>query len=545
MYLKILLFGFLSFISIQSQANEPLARPKLVVGLVVDQMRWDYLYRYYNRYGNEGFKRLLREGFSCENTQLNYLPAYTAVGHTSIYTGSVPSLTGIAANDFYIEREKKKVYCTADTSVKSVGSNSKAGEMSPRNLWSSTITDELRLATNFRSKVIGIALKDRASILPGGHSANAAYWYDDAAGKWISSTYYMDKLPTWVNQFNKKDLAADLLKQDWHTLYPIETYVQSTPDDNRFEKPLMTENAPVFPVKTSDIFKKGGHGIIRTTPYGNTFTLAMAKAIVENEKMGKGSETDFLAVSLSSTDYIGHQFGANAIETEDTYLRLDKDLGDFLNFLDNELGKDNYLFFLIADHAAAHNMNFMKAHQLPAGGWDYTEKLQQLDNALSKHFQINGLVYSLDNYQVHFDYQKIADSKLNAEEVKLFTTDWLNSMKEIAYVVDMEKAATAPIPALIREKVINGYCRERNGSLQIIMKPGFYEKEEESTAGTTHGTWHPYDAHIPLIFMGWNIPQGRSHQAINITDLAPTLAALLHIQMPNGCIGQPIPGIVK
>lgn len=545
MYLKILLFGFLSFISIQSQANEPLARPKLVVGLVVDQMRWDYLYRYYNRYGNEGFKRLLREGFSCENTQLNYLPAYTAVGHTSIYTGSVPSLTGIAANDFYIEREKKKVYCTADTSVKSVGSNSKAGEMSPRNLWSSTITDELRLATNFRSKVIGIALKDRASILPGGHSANAAYWYDDAAGKWISSTYYMDKLPAWVNEFNKKDLAADLLKQDWHTLYPIETYVQSTPDDNRFEKPLIAGNAPVFPVKTSDIFKKGGHGIIRTTPYGNTFTLAMAKAIVENEKMGKGSETDFLAVSLSSTDYIGHQFGANAIETEDTYLRLDKDLGDFLKFLDNELGKDNYLFFLIADHAAAHNMNFMKAHQLPAGGWDYTEKLQQLDNALSKHFQINGLVYSLDNYQVHFDYQKIADSKLNAEEVKLFTTNWLNSMKEIAYVVDMEKAATAPIPALIREKVINGYCRERSGSLQIIMKPGFYEKEEESTAGTTHGTWHPYDAHIPLIFMGWNIPQGRSHQAINITDLAPTLAALLRIQMPNGCIGQPIPGIIK
>src|SRR5476651_992726 len=211
-------------------ASPNLPRPKLVVGIVVDQMRWDYLYRYYSRYNNNGFKRLLNEGFSCENTYIDYIPTVTAAGHTAIYTGSVPALHGIAGNDFIIQATGKSMYCAEDSTVRSVGAVSDAGKMSPRNLMTTTVTDELRLATNFHSKVIGIALKDRGGILPAGHTANAAYWFEDKSGNWITSTYYMNDLPQWVKDFNDQKLPETYLKTDWTPAYPIDSYIQSTPD---------------------------------------------------------------------------------------------------------------------------------------------------------------------------------------------------------------------------------------------------------------------------------------------------------------------------
>src|SRR5215217_8333360 len=288
-------------------------RPKLVVGIVVDQMRWDYLYRFYDRYTAGGFKRMLNEGFTCENTNIDYIPTVTAIGHSSIYTGSVPALHGIGGNDFIIQATGKSMYCTEDTSVSTVGSTSDAGKMSPRNLLVTTVTDELKLATNFRSKVIGIALKDRGGILPAGHTANAAYWFDDKNGSWISSTYYMKDLPQWVKDFNAKKLPEAYLKKEWEGVYPLNTYLQTLPVESRYEGKLGGATITGFPIKTSELYK-GNMGLIRTTPYGNTFTLDLAKAAIANEQMGKGVVTDFLAVSLSSTDYVGHLFGVNSVE---------------------------------------------------------------------------------------------------------------------------------------------------------------------------------------------------------------------------------------
>ncbi|MGI8600599.1 MAG: alkaline phosphatase family protein [Chitinophagaceae bacterium] len=210
-------------------------KPKLIVGIVVDQMRWDYLYRYSDRYGNEGFKRLLKEGFSCENTFINYIPTYTAPGHTTVYTGAVPSLHGIIGNVWYDKPTGKTVYCTDDDTVTGVGTTSNAGKMSPKNMWSTSFADELRLATNFRNKTIAIALKDRGSILPGGHTANAAYWIDNSTGGWITSSFYMKNLPSWVQTFNNRKWPDVYLKQNWTTLYPITTYNQSTADSKAYE----------------------------------------------------------------------------------------------------------------------------------------------------------------------------------------------------------------------------------------------------------------------------------------------------------------------
>ncbi len=529
-----------------AHATEKVPRPKLVVGIVVDQMRWDYLYRYYERYGEGGFKRLLSDGFSCENTMLNYIPTVTAIGHSCVYTGSVPSIHGIAGNDFYLEQTGQKVYCTDDPSVSGVGSQTSAGKMSPRNLLVTTVTDELRLGSNFHSKTIGIALKDRASILPAGHTANAAYWFDDKVGKWISSSYYMQQLPQWVEDFNRKDLAARYLERDWNTLYPIASYEQSTADDTRYEQPFGNDGHPTFPVRTSDLFKKNGYGVIRNTPFGNTLTLDMAKAALDNEQLGQGEYTDFLAVSLSSTDYVGHQFGVNAIETEDVYLRLDKDLEKFMLYLDEKIGCGNYTLFLTADHAAAHNVRFLEDHRIPSGAWASDKMQEALDSLVYVRFGVKDAIRGMENYQVHLASDKLSVGNLDKEQVKACIIRFLEKQPAIAYAVDMEEAATASVPGTIRERILNGFNKERSGSIQIIVKPGWYDvASSELPLGTSHGVWYPYDSHIPLLFYGWGIASGKTNREIQMTDIAPTVAALLKIQMPNGCIGQPIPEILK
>ncbi|WPU94512.1 alkaline phosphatase PafA [Mucilaginibacter sabulilitoris] len=521
-----------------SAAANTLARPKLVVGFVVDQMRWDYLYRYYDRYQSGGFKRLLNDGFTCENTNIDYIPTVTAAGHTCVYTGSVPAIHGIAGNDFIIQVTGKSMYCTDDSTVRAVGSTSKAGQMSPRNLLVTTVTDELRLATNFRSKVIGIALKDRGGILPAGHTANAAYWFDDANGAWISSTYYMTDLPAWVKKFNDQKLPEKYLKQDWNTLYPVNTYVQSAPDNSaRYEGKFPGTEAPTFPIKTSELYK-GRMGMIRSTPYGNTLTLDLARAAVEGENLGKNTVTDFLAVSLSSTDYVGHQFGPNSVEAEDTYLRLDKDLAAFLSYLDATVGKGNYSVFLTADHGAAHNTNFLKDHNVPAGTWSDSETQTNLNKLLEDKYKVKNLAISMDNYQVNLNNAAIKKEGLNEEAIKLDAIQYLQTQPAIAFAVDMQKAQTANLPEELRSRIINGYNVEHSGVIQIILKPGWFSGH--GATGTTHGTWNPYDTHIPLVFMGWGIKHGSLTRQTHMTDIAPTVASLLHIQAPNGNIGKTI-----
>src|ERR1700743_444621 len=374
--------------TVSATATNILPRPKLVVGIVVDQMRWDYLYRFYERYQDNGFKRLLNEGFSCDNTQIDYIPTFTAPGHTCIYTGSVPAIHGIPGNDFIIQATGKSMYCTDDTSVVGVGSTSTAGQMSPKNMLVTTVTDELRLATNFRSKVIGIALKDRGGILPAGHTANAAYWFDDKTGNWITSTYYMSDLPQWAQDFNNQKNAETYLKLDWNTLYPIDTYLQSTEDNSKYEGKFKGTDAPTMPVKTSALYK-GNLGLIRSTPYGNTLTLDYAVAAINGEGLGNHDITDFLALSLSSTDYIGHQFGINAVEIEDTYLRLDRDIANFLTFLDAKVGRGNYTVFLTADHGAAHNTQFLKDRGVPADVWDDKAEAKSMNKVLMDKYKID------------------------------------------------------------------------------------------------------------------------------------------------------------
>ena len=523
-------------------SNE-LKRPKLVIGIVVDQMRWDYLYRYYNLYQPDGgFKRLLSQGFSCENTMIPYLPTFTACGHTSIYTGSVPAIDGITGNDWWDYDLSKFVYCSEDDSVKTIGSNTTEGKMSPRNMIVTTIGDELRLATNFNSKVIGIALKDRSAIFPAGHSANGAYWYDDSTGNWITSSYYMNDLPNWVKELNAKKLVDKYYEQNWSTLYPIDKYVQSAPDQEPYEyRPFGGKNGLPYYLKT---YIGKNYGMIHVIPYGNTFTFDMAKAAIDGEQLGKGAGTDMLTISLSTPDYIGHTFGSNSVEAEDDFLRLDKDIGSFLEVLDAQIGKGQYVLFLTADHGVTQVPAFLKQHKIPAGSFDDQKISDQLNALLKDKFKTDNLVIGIVNNQVFLDQNAIASSsRIDKPKVYDVVIDFLTQQPGIYRAFALDKLNDVTLNTTIKNRVTNGYYPSRSGDIQILLKsqwiPGFV------IGGTTHGSWNPYDSHIPLIWYGWNITSGKTNREVYMTDIAPTLAAILHIQMPSGSIGHVIEEVSK
>lgn len=528
----------------QTKTGAPaLSKPKLVVGIVIDQMRWDYLYRFQPLFkANGGFKRMMGEGFSCDNTMIPYAPTVTACGHTCVYTGSVPAIHGIAGNAWWDNQLNRVVYCSEDKSVKTVGSNTDAGQMSPKNMLTTSICDELRIASNFKSKVIGVALKDRGSILPAGHSANAAYWYDSKTGNFITSSFYMNVLPTWVNQFNNRKLVDSLYALGWKTGISKETFAEYATDDVKdYESKPFGKDAIAFPYDLNSFIGKD-YSKIATTPQGNSLTAEMAKAAVMAEQLGKGSATDFLAVSFSSTDYIGHSFGPNSWEQVDDYVKLDDELGKLLSFLDAQVGKNQYTVFLTADHAVAHVPGFMKEHKLPGGNFDDNTARKEMNDLIKEKYGVSGAVESLFNYQVSLNHNKLDSAKADINAIKQQLIQLLLKKEAVANAFETSKIMATSIPQVQREMFANGYYPNRGGDIQFVLKSGYMEG---GTTGTTHGLWAPYDAHIPLLFYGWGIKKGNSHKEVYMTDIAPTVAALLKIQIPSGNIGHVITEVMK
>jgi predicted AlkP superfamily pyrophosphatase or phosphodiesterase len=541
---RLILYVMLGIISQAAFAQKTIneTRPKLVVGIVVDQMRYDYLFRYWGQYGNNGFKKLVNQGYSCRNTNFNYMPTYTGPGHASIYTGTTPAVHGIIANNWYLPNENRAIYCTEDKAVATVGSDSDAGKMSPRNMISTSITDELRLATNFRSKVIGISLKDRGSILPAGHSANAAYWYDAKTGNWITSTWYMQELPQWVRQFNDKKLVDKHLAQAWNTLLPIEQYRESLADDNPYEMPFKGETKPVFPHNLPEIVKQQGLDVLRKTPFGNTFTKEFAMETVKNEQMGKRGETDFLAISFSSPDYIGHQFGIHSVEVQDNYLRLDRDLAELISFLEKEVGKDNLLLFLTADHGAAHNPGYLNSAKIPAGHFEHGPPLYSLRELFKNKYGEGEWVTNYSNEQFFFNRKLILERGINYNEMQEAARQHLLNFPGVANVFtrgDMLSTTFSHQPASLLQR---GFSQQRSGDVLLVLEPGWMEYQKQ---GTTHGTVYSYDTHIPLIWYGWRIKPGNTVEPVFISDIAPTLAMMLNISLPNGATGNPIKALLE
>jgi len=512
--------------------------PKLVVGIVVDQMRYDYLSRFYHRYSEDGFKRLMKGGFQLTNNHYNFVPTYTAPGHASIYTGTSPMNHGIIGNNWYDKFEDKVIYNAGDDQVIGVGTASDEGRMSPRRMLTTTITDQLELQTQGRAKVIGISIKDRGAILPAGHAADAAYWFEGSdQGNFISSSFYMDQLPQWVTDFNALKKAEEYLKT-WNTLYPIETYTASGSDLNDFEKAPKGKQAAVFPYDLNKLkAENGNYSLIKATPYGNSIVADFAIEALKKEEMGKDSIADFLAVSFSSTDYIGHQYGVNSIEIEDTYLRLDQDIARFLKALDEEVGKGNYTVFLTADHGAVNNPAYLQSRNINAGYFDRSDFRNKLNNALIEKYGFDDLISNISNDQIFFNKVNLIKNTINPIDLEHFIASTIIDYTSIDKVYTRKALVSGAMQDGIGTLIQNGFHHKRSGDVIYVLEPAVISY---SKTGSTHGSSQSYDTHVPLLFYGNGINQGSSSKRTEIIDIAPTISSLLKISFPNAATGNPI-----
>jgi predicted AlkP superfamily pyrophosphatase or phosphodiesterase len=527
----------------QQVKKEPApGKTRLVVGLVVDQMRNDYLYRYWQRFGNGGFKRLVNGGFYFKNAHFNYIPTYTAPGHASIYTGATPRAHGIIGNDWYSRRSNNMKYCVVDTGVKSVGSKNQTGK-SPQNLLSSTIGDELKTTSNKRSKVFAFALKDRSAILPAGHAADGAFWLDDATGEFISSSWYMNDLPRWLKNFNDERYAKAYLEKGWTPLYPIETYTQSLPDDNKYEFSSAKKEKPVFPYSYLQFIESSNFGIIKSTPFGNSFTKDVAVECLKKEQLGKDEEPDLLLLSFSATDIIAHAFGTRAVEVEDMYLRLDKDIEDLLNVLDKEVGRNNYTVFLTADHGGADVPNYLLNEKIPAG-YIYEKNIERVvKKYLQQQYGDSTLLANVSNEQVFLHEKKMTELKLSRNEVEEKLAIFLTAIPGIseAYpsnVVKFGSSGENDYQRLLQ----NGYNHKMSGNVCYIYSPGWLDF---APTGTSHGSPYNYDTHVPILFYGRSVKKGVSYNYTTITQIAPTICELLEINQPNSTVAGPLNSYFK
>jgi predicted AlkP superfamily pyrophosphatase or phosphodiesterase len=521
---------FIYFACVSFYVNYAQEHPKLVVGIVVDQMKMEYLYRFQNDFSETGFKRLLNDGYTFHNMHYNYMPTYTAPGHASIYTGTTPSVHGIVGNEWFSRRLGKEMYCTDDDSVSTLGDGKdKEGRMSPKNLQTTTITDELRMATNFKGKVIGVSIKDRGAILPAGHFANWAFWYSKT-GAFISSTFYSSALPNWVTEFNQEKRFMPYINKGWDLFKPLATYDESLPDDNPYEGKLYNSAAPVFPYNLKDMYDKNDAGIIRSTPFGNNLLADFAMKTIEKEELGKDEITDFLAVSFSSTDYVGHLLGPRSMELQDTYLRLDQTISDFLIYLDKTIGKGNYLVFLTADHAGAENVTFLRDHKLNVRSVEPKEIRKALKKFSTDTFG-EDLILNYSSFNLYFNKEIIKNKGLELAKVKTAFKDFLMTQEQVKRVYTEEEILASSGNDFFLNAIANGYDVTQDGDLVVVDKPGYIEYQG---TGTSHGTPYSYDTHVPCIFYGWNIKKGESHDRKVITEIAPTLSQLLKIPFTNG-----------
>jgi predicted AlkP superfamily pyrophosphatase or phosphodiesterase len=544
----IFILALLVTTSLSAQPKKSDQPPKLVVGIMVDQMRHEYLFRFQSKYGNGGFKRLMNDGFMLKNGHYNYAPTVTGPGHASVYTGTTPAIHGIIGNEWYDKELKKDVNCVEDPAYQPVGAPGGNGDVAPTRMLTTTVTDELKLFTQKRAKVIGVSIKDRGAVLPAGHMADGAYWYDSKTGNFITSTYYMKQLPGWVEKFNQQKLPEKYLSREWATLLPINQYVESGPDDTPYEGRLGGKEKPTFPYDLKTLRKPNDYGILSGTPFGNDYLTDLAKAALQGENLGADDITDFLAISYSSTDALGHSVGPNAIEIQDMYMRLDKNIEDLLKTLDARVGAGNYTVFLTADHAVADVAQYMKDSRVPAGYLNASAIGTGLNEHLQQYFPGKKIIEAFSGGQVFFNQDAFAnDPKASGVELLIATELTVN------YLMKQDGIANAYAEKVLRDSqydeggvkgmVVRGYHPKRCGDVLIVLEPGWYSAG--NIQGTTHGSPWTYDTHVPILFYGNGIKKGSSVRYHSITDVAPTISALLNIKYPSGATGQPIAEIFE
>jgi predicted AlkP superfamily pyrophosphatase or phosphodiesterase len=539
----ILIIQSLFFDAKGQTAYIPPEKPKLVVGIVVEQLRYDHLEQYRNRLAENGIRLLLNEGTYYQNASYEYMLTQSAPGHATISTGAEPSVHGITSDNWYASLRNELIYSTADNSVGPVGGSYESGQRSPINLLASTFSDELKMATNGVAKVYAVGMKDNSAILSAGHSADAAYWYDNSTGTWMTSNYYRDSLPDWINDFNASGYSDTFLDGSWTLLRPIEDYTDCVPDSNAFEAGFDGVNYFPYDLKKMStkrrlLTKEKDYSLLDEVPFGNSLTNQFAMKLIEKEELGLDDVTDFLTICFSATDNIGHRFGPSSFEVADAVYRLDKDIAELLAFLNDKIGKRNILVYFTSAHGVSEIPDIRESYRIPSGYFIQNQAIQLLRSYLNVLYGEGNWVKGYSERQIFLNREFIEDAKIDLDEIRQRVARFMVQFAGVASAYPYSAFETNDFVDGNLSRISNSFSPKRTGDVIIILNPGWVEKEDDHV--TEHNSPYEYDTHVPLIWYGWSANRATVTRKVNLTDISATLSSLLKVPYPNACTGEPL-----
>ncbi len=520
----------------------PPDKPKLVIGIIVEQLRFDQVEKFRSRLGENGIRRLLNEGTYFQNASFQYLLTQSAPGHATISTGAEPSHHGITSDNWYVPLKNELIYCTGDISVNPVGGSYETGLHSPVNLQASTFSDELKMATGGRAKVYSAGLKQSPAIFSAGHAADGVFWLDDVTGTWMSSTYYIDSLPPWVADFNAMNYSETLLNNPWELLKSPDTYSDCVPDSNSYEAGFNGINYFPYDIKKLSTKGRGNQkydfSCLKEIPAGNSLTTDFAKMLIEKAELGQDDVTDYLSVCYASTDYIGHRFGPSSVEMADAILRLDRNIEDLLLFLNEKIGKRNILIYFTSSHGISELPAVLENNRIPSGYFRQNQALQLLRSYLNAVYGEGDWVKGYSEKQVFLNRTLIEDARIPLEEVQKKAARFLVQFTGVASAYPYSAFEANDFGNGNLRKIINNFSPQRSGDVIVTLNSGWVEREEGSV--TNHNSPYEYDSHVPLIWYGWTVNRSTVTRKVNMADIAPTLSSLCNVPYPNACAGEPL-----
>jgi len=544
-------------------AQTPEKPVRLVLQITVDQLRSDLIERYSAGFGKDGFRRLLDNGMFYANAHHRHANTETVVGHTTLATGTDPAVHGMVANVWLDRLTGKLSYNVEDADYPLVGEGGGVDPKteidptqklattqgrSPRSIQTTTVSDEIALSLGAKAKVFGISIKDRGAIALAGH-AGKAYWFSKSGGRMVTSTFYMKDYPDWVKAWNEKGVPAKYANTSWKLLADKSAYLFGDADDAPWEVDFPGFGR-TFPHAFGPADGKYFTTLLTISPAGDEIVLDFAKELVAAESIGADDVTDYLSISFSSTDYVGHFFGASSLEAEDNLHRLDRTLADLFKYIDEKVGLDRTLIVLSADHGASEAPPYLNS--LGIGGKYF--KFDEIDKtkaivALRAKFGIPAkqLVDQFFQPYLYLNRKTIEKHRLDYGKVSRSVAEELRKLPGIAYAVsshDLRAGNVARTP--ITEAVLANFHEDRSGDIYVVFEPHWFVADfDGKTVAGSHGSPWSYDSHVPVIWMGPGIERGKIVRRVETVDVAPTISAYLGIRLPSGTRGTPLPEIAK
>lgn len=532
--LTILIFT-LPFITVFSQRKSPSKTPKLVVQITISHMRNDYIQRYWDNYGETGFKKLVDDGAYFRNAEYQHTSTQGAVGCSSIATGTIPSQHGIIANSWYNRLTNEVIDCISNPKYFALGSQSTSGACSPHNLLVTTLSDELKIAKNKHSKVFSISADNQSAVIMGGHLCDAAYWFENNSGNWISNSYYLDSLPNWVNNFNSRRYQDIYKNRTWISSLYQNLYIDKD-SSNNLSTPKQILNL------SNDKNKTAKFSIIEQTPFINTLTKDFAISTITSENLGKNQNTDYISISFNGTKNIENKYGTISLETEDCYIKLDRDLGHLLEFIDNEIGMQNVLIILTSNAGIAYDPVKLQKLRIPSGVFNADKAISLLKSYLTFSYGKGDWVKYYHKNQIYLNHDLITTSKIALSDIQKKVADFMTQFNGVNNSLTSTNIQTNNPTSGLLSKVSNNFYSMRSGDVILVLNPGWIENNHFSLASNSG---YNYETHVPMIWYGWKIKPQIIYREVSPIDIAPTLSTILNIPKPNSSTGSQLLELLK